>query len=117
MLRVGLILMMSVVLAGCSAEQPVESGSLAPVSPPQIIQEAEPGHTHGPDDPLANVPRITVEDLRTGMDEGWAIVVDVRSPQQYEASHIAGAVSVPVGQLGARIGELPEGRMIVTYCT
>lgn len=117
MLRIAAVLMMSVAIAGCAPERPAQVVSVPETPATEAIAESEPGHTHGADDPLATVPRVNVEDLRVGVVEGWAVVVDVRSRQQYEASHIAGAVSVPIGELEARIGELPRDRMIVTYCT
>lgn len=46
-----------------------------------------------------------------------ARLVDVRSPAEYSAGHIAGAVNIPVGELGGRMQELePKDRPIVLYC-
>jgi rhodanese-related sulfurtransferase len=49
-------------------------------------------------------------------EEGTAIVLDVRPPEEYRAGHIPGAISVPVEQLGARLAGLPRGREIIAYC-
>ena len=47
---------------------------------------------------------------------GKAVVIDVRPGDEYEAGHIAGAVSMPLGELEARLSELPRGKYIVAYC-
>ena len=46
------------------------------------------------------------------------MVVDVRSPEAYAKQHIAGAVNIPVAELAARQGELPDdlNASIVTAC-
>ncbi len=49
--------------------------------------------------------------------EGSAVVVlDVRPREEYEAGHIPGAVSVPLGELEARLAALPRDAEIVAYC-
>ena len=47
---------------------------------------------------------------------GEVTVLDVRPPEEYRAGHIPGALSIPVGELKARLKELPKGRDIVAYC-
>ncbi len=49
-------------------------------------------------------------------EEGTAIVLDVRPAEEYQAGHIPGALSVPLGQLKARLGDLPRSKEIVAYC-
>ena len=44
------------------------------------------------------------------------IVVDVRPAAEYEAAHIAGAVSIPLEELEERLRELPRNRGVVAYC-
>lgn len=43
-------------------------------------------------------------------------VIDVRPTAEYEAGHFPGAISVPLGELAERIGEIPTDRQIVVYC-
>jgi hydroxyacylglutathione hydrolase len=43
-------------------------------------------------------------------------VVDVRNPGELEHGMVAGAISIPVGQLPARIDELDPARPTVVYC-
>jgi len=50
----------------------------------------------------------------------WAgeplVMVDVRSMAEYQAAHVAGAVSIPLEELEQRLRELPRDREIVAYC-
>ena len=49
--------------------------------------------------------------------ESGALLLDVRSPGEFQGGHIEGAVNIPVGELGARLAELPDkGRAVVVYC-
>ena len=43
-------------------------------------------------------------------------VLDVRPPEEYYAGHIAGAISVPLKDLKARLSKLPRRQEIVAYC-
>lgn len=46
-----------------------------------------------------------------------ALLVDVRSPKEFSAGHIEGAINVPVGELAQRLTELGEKHEpIVLYC-
>jgi phage shock protein E len=44
-----------------------------------------------------------------------ATLLDVRTPGEFAEGHVAGAVNIPVQELGARIHEVPVGRVVV-YC-
>jgi rhodanese-related sulfurtransferase len=44
------------------------------------------------------------------------VVIDVRPREEYAAGHIAGALSVPLGDLERRLAELPANKRIVAYC-
>jgi glyoxylase-like metal-dependent hydrolase (beta-lactamase superfamily II) len=52
---------------------------------------------------------------RLGSDDE-PFVLDVREPAEVAEWAIAGAVNVPVGELGGRVAELPRGREIVVVC-
>lgn len=45
-----------------------------------------------------------------------ALVVDVRSPEEYAAGHIEGAINIPVDALDGRVGEIPSGARLITAC-
>lgn len=68
-------------------------------------------------DPFAKVPRISVEELAQGMKDGSAVAVDIREAEDYAKEHIKGAVSIPLEEIRERgPKELPQGKLIVTYC-
>ena len=50
---------------------------------------------------------ITPDELARRMSTGEIMVLDVRPAQEYAAGHIAGARSIPVADISARLAELP----------
>src|SRR6266699_3023825 len=59
---------------------------------------------------------INAMELRQRLVEGDVILLDVRPVEEYQASHLPGALSMPVPDLEARLPELPRGKEIVAYC-
>lgn len=55
-------------------------------------------------------------DLIRKVRSGEVTVVDVRPAREFDAGHIPGAVSIPLGELKKRLRELPKHRDIVAYC-
>jgi len=46
-----------------------------------------------------------------------AILLDVRSQEEYDAGHIGGSMLIPVGELESRLSELPDkDAIIIVYC-
>jgi rhodanese-related sulfurtransferase len=43
-------------------------------------------------------------------------LLDVREPDEWQAGHIAGSQHIPLGELRARLGEVPRDRTIVAVC-
>lgn len=43
-------------------------------------------------------------------------LLDVRTPDEFSAGHIPGAVNIPYDQVAARLGEIPKGDEVVLYC-
>jgi rhodanese-related sulfurtransferase len=66
---------------------------------------------------LARNERTTI-DLDEAMELDDALFVDVRATDQYQASHVAGAVHIPIDTLLAGNGQLPKKKdqLIVTVC-
>ena len=56
------------------------------------------------------------EELLSLVREGAVTLLDVRPREEFEAGHLPGARSVPLAELGARLGELPRDRAVVAYC-
>jgi rhodanese-related sulfurtransferase/DNA-binding transcriptional ArsR family regulator len=67
----------------------------------------------GSDEPAEPVTR---RELLRRARAGEVLVIDVRPAAEYAAGHIPGAVSVPLEDLPARLGALPDGTEIVAYC-
>jgi rhodanese-related sulfurtransferase len=44
------------------------------------------------------------------------VVLDVRSPEEFAAGHVPGAVNVPYDQVAARLAEVPKDKDLVLYC-
>lgn len=59
---------------------------------------------------------VEARDLLRWVREGRVTVLDVRPADEFRAGHIAGALSVPLRELRARIRELPKRKEIVAYC-
>ena len=59
---------------------------------------------------------VASEELLRRVRSGEVTVLDVRPAQEYQAAHLPGALSIPVGQLEARLAELPRDREVVAYC-
>lgn len=45
-----------------------------------------------------------------------AVLLDVRTSDEFSAGHLDGAVNIPIDDLEARLGELPRDRDVVVYC-
>jgi glyoxylase-like metal-dependent hydrolase (beta-lactamase superfamily II)/rhodanese-related sulfurtransferase len=47
---------------------------------------------------------------------GACVLVDVRSALEFESEHVEGAINIPLAELEARTGEVPEGGELVVVC-
>lgn len=83
-----------------------------------VAQHHRPSTEHarraylGPDDTEV-VSRV---DLLARARAGDVVVLDVRPEVEYAAGHLPGALHIPVTELAARLGELPDDIEIVAYC-
>jgi rhodanese-related sulfurtransferase len=66
---------------------------------------------------LARLGRIELQEAKALLDEGRALFIDVRPPDAYEHQRIPGAISIPLQDLGVRVGSLPAAHRFVLYCT
>lgn len=59
---------------------------------------------------------VSGEEAKKLVQDG-AIVLDVRSEEEFATGHIEGAVNIPVGDLQSRLGELGDADTpIVVHC-
>ena len=65
-------------------------------------------------------PRINQEALlkRIEQKDASMIILDVRTPEEFAAGHVPGAINIPYTHLPARVSELPDAgdKDIVLYC-
>lgn len=60
--------------------------------------------------------RINSEEAKKLVRSG-ALLLDVRTSEEFVSGHIEGAKNIPVGELGTRLGELEKkDQPIVVYC-
>jgi rhodanese-related sulfurtransferase len=59
---------------------------------------------------------VSREELLERVGRGDVVILDVRPEDEFEAGHIAGAVSVPLDSLEERLDDLPADAEIVAYC-
>ncbi len=64
-------------------------------------------------DPLPD--EVSVSQAKAKWEAG-ALVLDVREPGEWDQGHIPRAVHIPIGQLEARLGELPKQKQIIVVC-
>lgn len=64
----------------------------------------------------AELAPVGGKELLAQARRGDVVVIDVRPPAEYRTAHLPYARSIPLGELKARIGELPKGKPVVAYC-
>lgn len=106
------VLLIIVGISACSAQPtqtalPTQSIAVSTQTPANLpLTEAE-------------VPRVSVQDAKAAIENGEAIIIDVRSDTSYEASHIAGARNIQLGEIETNPTglNLDKNQWIITYCT
>lgn len=61
------------------------------------------------------VKQVHVSDVRA-LVEQKACIIDVRSPQEFEAGHLIGAVNIPLYEIRQRLDEIPKDRPVYLHC-
>jgi rhodanese-related sulfurtransferase len=94
LLAIGLVLV-ALFTTGCAGSEsnPAASGG----APAALAREVDPAEA-------------------AALQEGGALVLDVREPAEWAQGHVPGATLIPLGELAARTGELPRDRSIVVIC-
>ena len=64
-----------------------------------------------------DVPRISVPEVLQAVQNEGAILLDVRTAEQYAASHVSGALSVPLADIDSYLAGLDKEAWYITYCT
>jgi len=87
--------------------------SVEPAPQPVVPQQA----VAAPTPTEEGFERIAFDEFKKLYDAGEIAVIDVRSMDQFLASHIPNALHIPVSRIEGEISYLPKGKLIVTYCT
>lgn len=61
---------------------------------------------------MTGIPTVAISGVPDPLPEGLA-VLDVREPVEWAHGHVEGAVHIPLGELTARLDEVPEGQTLV----
>ena len=94
--------------AAAGAQSPAAPASPAP--PPTTAPAA-------PRPPLDESKRVKAADIDAMLAKGDVVVLDVREDSELaETGTVKGAIHIPLGQLEARLGELPKDKVILTAC-
>jgi len=64
----------------------------------------------------AGMEPVNREALLEFVRKGAVTVLDVRPTEEYNAGHVAGAISLPLKELEHRLSDLPRNQEIVAYC-
>jgi rhodanese-related sulfurtransferase len=83
----------------------------APPAPPGSAGVATPGGSQ-----VAALPaEVSVEEAAQLRDDG-AFMLDVREQEEWNEVHMPGATLIPLGELAARVAEVPTDREVVVVC-
>ena len=97
------------ILLGCLLLLVIAVWTVLDVSP------AQP--TNDPNIPYPDIARISLKDAYAAYNSKASVFLDVRDAGNYAASHIPGAINIPLAELADRLGELAKDAWIITYCT
>ena len=61
-------------------------------------------------------PQMDVDEVVAMPDSTRPVLLDVRTPAEFAAGHLPGAVNIPVDDLRKRLDEIPRNVPIATYC-
>lgn len=84
-----------------------------------VVSAADRGPPAPPADSAGATPAPGVVHVETArrLIEAGTRVVDVRTPQEFAAGHVAGALNIPFDEIDRRAAEIgPPGTPVVLYC-
>jgi 3-mercaptopyruvate sulfurtransferase SseA len=115
--RVAFVVAMTLLAFACSklgattnqtnaaATSTATANNLAPAASP----------TQNPEDKM---PRVRADEAKKLVEEGKAVIIDVRGTESYKVSHIKGSLDVPLSKLeSSDFKGLPKDKRIIAYCT
>lgn len=95
--------------ASAGTQSPAAPARPAPMPPTTAPTAARPAADES--------KRVKPEDIDALLAKGEVVVLDVREDAELvETGTVKGAIHIPLGQLEARLGELPKDKVILTAC-
>lgn len=64
----------------------------------------------------ATIPTITFDEVQEALSQNTALLLDVRSMEEFANGHMSGAVSFPLSELSTRMSELPNNKPLIVTC-
>jgi 3-mercaptopyruvate sulfurtransferase SseA len=107
LIHIGLFLLGSALLLGCSTNNVRKIGT-------QTSSSQQPATNTTFADGVA---RITISELQEKIKSNEVFIVDVRNQASFDVGHIPGSKLIPEGEILNHVGELPKNKLIVTYCS
>jgi rhodanese-related sulfurtransferase len=80
----------------------LDGGMQALATRPDLVQRTE------------RMTAATLAEQLTGPEP--PVILDVRTPREWQAQHIAGSLNIPLNHLQERLGEVPRPRRLVVHC-
>jgi ArsR family transcriptional regulator len=68
------------------------------------------------DDPSGSLEVLSREELLEGLRAGSVTLLDVRTPEEFQAGHLPDAINIPLDELESLLDQLPEDRELCAYC-
>jgi len=65
---------------------------------------------------LERIQTLTMDEVMNKLNTESVLLLDLRPKEEYETSHIAGAISVPMEELEHYMRSLPQGTEVIAYC-
>jgi len=63
-----------------------------------------------------DVKPLPLAELNRALADRSATILDVRASGEYAKGHLDGAISLPLGEIEAKMTELPKDKPIIIYC-
>ena len=60
--------------------------------------------------------KIKTPEMLVMLEEGEAVLIDIRFPDEYEAWSMGFSKNIPLNELPDRLNELPKDKLIITAC-
>ncbi len=101
-------------LSACGKRAATQAAVAAPAAAPVAAAQAAPAQIAMVTAPQPLSPQAYNDEF---LAAGAAFqLIDVRTPEEFDTGHIAGAVNIPLQELPGRLGELSQEEPVVLYC-